>query len=221
MLLGKPTTFFGGGGMSAMVTGIGTLKGLLLAAMRHSRTYVGTRGKSQFLTVGKGLHLGAGVRLWAPDHLRLGNYVYLGKDVLIECNASIGDYCMLANRVALIGRHDHDYRCVGTPIRFAPWIGGSATGGCEEEVSIADDVWIGFGSIVLTGTQIGRGAIVGAGSVVVRNVEPYAIVAGTPARQVGVRMPEADRARHEATLREGCYKLSERGLQHCVVQPRL
>ena len=58
------------------------------------------------------------------------------------------------------------------------------------EVVIADRVWIGFRAIVLPGVTIGEGAVVGAGAVVTRDVSPFAIVAGNPAKVVGERTKE-------------------------------
>jgi maltose O-acetyltransferase len=55
------------------------------------------------------------------------------------------------------------------------------------DVVIGDRVWIGYRAIVLPGVQIAEGAVVGAGAVVTRNVEPYTIVAGNPARKIGER----------------------------------
>lgn len=54
----------------------------------------------------------------------------------------------------------------------------------EKEVVIEDDAWIGAAAIILPGVTIGRGAIVGAGAVVNRNVAPYTVVAGVPAREI-------------------------------------
>ena len=73
---------------------------LLLATLRRTRTVLKVLGKKRFLIFGKDLHLGANVRLWAPDRLRIGDNVYIGKDSLIECNATIGNHCLIANRVA-------------------------------------------------------------------------------------------------------------------------
>ena len=57
------------------------------------------------------------------------------------------------------------------------------------EVSIGDRAWIGFRAIILPGLSIGEGAVVAAGAVVTRSVEPFAIVAGVPARKIGERNP--------------------------------
>jgi len=61
----------------------------------------------------------------------------------------------------------------------------------RDHVSIGDDVWIGHGAIVLPGRSIGTGAVVGAGSVVTKDVPDYAIVVGNPARQIRQRFPDA------------------------------
>ncbi len=56
-------------------------------------------------------------------------------------------------------------------------------------VKIEDDVWIGFNAAVMKGVTIGRGAVIGACAVITKNVEPYAIMAGNPARKVGESRP--------------------------------
>ncbi len=72
----------------------------ILAALRRLQTHLAVAGKGRFLTAGAGLHVGRGTRLWAPTSLRIGRCVYVGKQVHIEANADIGDYCLIANRVA-------------------------------------------------------------------------------------------------------------------------
>ena len=60
------------------------------------------------------------------------------------------------------------------------------------DVSIGDHAWIAYRAIIMPGVIIGEGAVVGAGAVVTKNVEPYTIVAGNPARFIGVRSSEID-----------------------------
>lgn len=195
------------------------MNAFVLKTLRRVRTALKVFGKKRFLIYGKGLHLGANVRLWAPDKLQIGDYVYIGKDTLIECNAVIGNHCLIANRVAFVGRHDHDFRRLGIPVRLSPWIGDLAHSSAvrREEVIVSDDVWIGFSAILLTGITVGRGAIVAAGAVVTKDVEPYAIVAGNPASQVGVRFATDEIRRHEEALERTRSFESERVLQHGVV----
>lgn len=73
--------------------------------------------------------------------------------------------------------------------------GFAARGG---DVNIGDRVWIGYRAIVLPGVTIGEGAVVGAGAVVTRDVLPYAIVAGVPARKVGERQRDLNYHLHYA-----------------------
>ena len=61
-------------------------------------------------------------------------------------------------------------------------------------------MWIGYGSIVVSGVHIGRGAIVAAGSVVLKDVEPYSIVAGNPAREISKRFIDNQIREHEKVL---------------------
>lgn len=152
------------------------------------------------VVLGKRVHLGLGTILYAPHRMTVGDDVYIGKGCTIECDGVIGAHTMLGNRVGLVGRHDHDVSVVGASVRFAPWIGDKDAAGRAEAVYVGPDVWIGYGAIVLTGVRIGRGAIVAAGTVVTHDVAPYAIVAGVPARAIGIRFAAADIEEHEDSL---------------------
>lgn len=70
----------------------------------------------------------------------------------------------------------------------------------SEDVVIAEDAWIGANSIILPGANIGRGCIVGAGTVVTKPTQPYSVVAGNPARLISVTMKLEDILRHEEAL---------------------
>jgi acetyltransferase-like isoleucine patch superfamily enzyme len=154
------------------------------------------------VTIGKRVHIGVGTTLWAPRGLRVGDNVYIGKRCTIECDGTIGSNVLIANDCGLIGRYDHDFSQVGVTMRDAPWIGHPSYRGpgAGLVVEIGDDVWLGFRSVILTGVRVGRGALVAAGSVVCRNVEPYAVVAGVPARPVGSRFSPAQVIEHEKLL---------------------
>lgn len=200
-----------------------TLIKLILAVLRRFRTWLAVVGKSSYLSYGRDLHVGIGTTLWAPTHLALGDCVYIGKHVHIEANCRIGSYCLIANSVAIVGRHDHDFSAEGFPMRFAPWIGSKRFPSqyAKHEAVIQDDVWLGYGAIVLTGLTIGRGSVVAAGSVVTHNIPPYSIAAGIPAKVIGQRFNCQEAiGRHEAAIRDGKFNSSERGYDHFVIEPK-
>ncbi len=149
---------------------------------------------------GKHLHLGIGTILWAPHLLIIGDNVYVGKYCTIECDGSIGNNVLIANQVGLVGRLDHDYHVIGVPVRGAPWIGDRNYSQPSAEIIIEDDVWIGYGAVVLSGVKIGRGTIIAAGAVVTKDVPPYAIVAGVPALPIGKRFSWDEIKQHEMEL---------------------
>lgn len=142
--------------------------------------------------IGRGFHVGRGVVLWAKKRIRIGVNCYIGRHSQIECDSDIGNNVIMANRVAFVGRYDHDYLHVGTPTRLASQIRDEDYDwkGVELKVVVEDDVWIGYGAIILSGVTIGEGAIVAAGSVVTKDVVAYSIVGGNPAKQIAARFPD-------------------------------
>ena len=154
--------------------------------------------------IGTGFHAGRGTHIWAPNKLVIGKNFYMGRYSQIECDALIGDYVMFGNFVCLVGKYDHNYEEVGVPIRESINIRSPHYHwkGRDLETRIGDDVWIGLGSIVLSGVKIGEGSVIAAGSVVTRDVDQYAIYAGNPAKKIRERFSsEADLERHIHAMR--------------------
>lgn len=163
------------------------------------------------VSFGRNLHVGVGSVIWAPRHLTIGRDVYVGKNVTIQIDGQIGDSVLIANNVGIVGKTDHDIQSVGIPIRKAPWVGDNPLA-LSHRTRIGSDVWIGYGSVVLSGITIGDSAIVAAGSVVTRDVAPNTVVAGTPATVRRNRFTESDFAAHWAGLADrGLARLSEDG----------
>jgi chloramphenicol O-acetyltransferase type B len=136
--------------------------------------------------IGKGFHSGIRVRIWGKQQIRIGKNFYIGRDSLIESDVVIGDNVIFGNRVALVGRYDHHYQQVGVPIRLASQIRDDDYDwlGLNSLTSIEDDVWVGYGAIIMSGVKIGTGSIIASGSLVNKYVEPYSIYAGVPAKKI-------------------------------------
>jgi acetyltransferase-like isoleucine patch superfamily enzyme len=155
--------------------------------------------------LGPGFHAGARVRLWAKDKLVIGRQFYIGRDSQIETDCIIGDYVIFGNRVAIVGRYDHHYQQLGIPVRMASQIRDADYNwkGLTNITTIEDDVWVGYGSIIMSGVKIGKGSIIAAGSLITKDVEPYSIYGGVPAKKIKNRFDsEADLNQHLLTYQE-------------------
>jgi acetyltransferase-like isoleucine patch superfamily enzyme len=127
------------------------------------------------IAIGDYCYIGEGSRVWSAASLTIGHRVFIAHGVNIHDSD--------AHSLSAAERHHH----------FRDVVVHEAADFAEEanaaDIVIANDVWIGFNSTVLKGIKIGEGAVVGAGSVVTRDVEPYTVVAGNPAVSVGKSLP--------------------------------
>lgn len=134
--------------------------------------------------------------LAAKHGFSIGDFTYGAPKVRFASAAApliIGNYCSIADQVEIFlgGNHRSDFATTypfGALKRLWPGVGdlddpATTRGG----VTIGHDVWIGSGAVILSGVRIGNGAVIGARSVVTRDVAPYAIVAGNPARTLRTR----------------------------------
>jgi acetyltransferase-like isoleucine patch superfamily enzyme len=133
-----------------------------------------------------GFHAGARVRIWARKTLIIGKDLYIGRDSFIETDCIIGDYVIIGNKVGIVGRYDHNYQQIGTPVRLASAIRDHDYNwkGKDLVTVIGNDVWIGYGATIMQGVKINDGAIIAAGSVITRDVDAYCIYGGNPARKI-------------------------------------
>lgn len=138
----------------------------------------------------------------------IGAFTYTGRGCEVYSTASIGRYCSLGQEILIgAGQHPTDWlststffyrknRWVGTPLTNEFYAAQTKTfDAVKALVVIGNDVWIGSRAVIMAGVTIGHGAIIAAGAVVTRDVEPYAIVGGVPARPIRKRFDEETVAR--------------------------
>ncbi|SFN30212.1 Acetyltransferase (isoleucine patch superfamily) [Formivibrio citricus] len=128
----------------------------------------------------------------------VGDHTFVQRDSII-CNADIGKFCSIAMRVAVgLGQHPTTYAS-SHPAFYAAHQPVAKTYCTEDHFNpfrktvIGHDVWIGQNALINDGISVGTGAIVAAGAVVTKDVPPYAIVGGVPAKVIKFRFDEGTR----------------------------
>ncbi|MFN3491410.1 MAG: acyltransferase [Anaerolineales bacterium] len=152
----------------------------------------------RFKKLGANSHLGMGLLVYDPQNIKIGeNFsirrnsvlgaingeLVIGNNVSIAENVTVnasekgkiilGNYVLIAPNTVLRAS-DHVTTRADQTIREQGHTGG--------EIIVEDDVWIGANCVVVAGTRIGKGAVIAAGAVVTKDVEPYTIVGGVPAK---------------------------------------
>lgn len=135
------------------------------------------------LSLGRNVRIEAGCTLNCPDApLTLGDGCFLNKNVRITSGP--GGECRIGNQVTIgpnvvIETATHNHERVDIPI--------AEQGLSFKPITIEDDVWIAANAVITQGVTVGRGSIVGAGAVVTKDVEPYTVVGGVPAKRIRSR----------------------------------
>lgn len=144
-----------------------------------------------------------GKKCYIDRHVEMKNFNYFNAnqvEIIIESNTKMGSFCSIAPGV-MIGLGNHDVHEVSThPILCNPYysdvlgvkFSGKRVGlqDQEEETIVGSDVWIGARATIKRGLHIGDGAIIAGGAMVTKDVAPYSIVGGIPAKVIGYRFDQ-------------------------------
>lgn len=142
---------------------------------KHNGTNLVLVSCSNCISVGKGTY---------------GDLFVLGRSDTEGGKLIIGNYCSIASKVTFIISSDHPTQHVSTfPFRVK-MMGEENEAISKGDIVLDDDVWVGANATILSGVHIGQGAVVAAGAVVSKDVPPYAIVGGVPAKVIKYRFSQ-------------------------------
>lgn len=153
---------------------------------------IGSVFVSQFIEYEQPVQLAGGAFVAS----RIGGFSYMSLGVRIH-HTTIGRYCSIADNVTTAPGDRPTDHISTSPASFSgtfDWFRPAefpSSDGVEQKVTIGNDVWIGTDVLILGGVKIGDGAIIGARSVVTRDVAPYTIVGGVPARVIRKRFEDS------------------------------
>lgn len=136
--------------------------------------------------------------------IRIGMKNTVAPGAIIQGNVSLGDHCSVQTGTMIIGAGEQGPIRIGNYVRIAPFVQMIATnhrfadpdktihsqGMDPAPITIEDDVWVGGRVIITAGVTVGRGSVLAAGAVVTKDVAPYSVVGGVPAKFIKSRKPE-------------------------------
>ena len=169
---------------------------LLFNLRRLNNLFIRKYEVTLFKKFGKGSFISTGCT-FTFRNVSIGNNTYIGKNCVIQSEHGeiiIGNNVMFGAGVHIHGGN-HEYNHVGMLMRDVKKNPGS-----DGRVVIEDDVWVGSNAMILRGVRVGGGAVVGAGAIVTKDVKPYTIVVGNPARMIKERFTEKELKEHKRLL---------------------
>jgi acetyltransferase-like isoleucine patch superfamily enzyme len=155
---------------AVIVNNYGPVDAIEIGAHTHIKGEVLTFGHGGKIRIGEYCYVGEQSRIWSALGITIGDRVLISHNVNIYDNST--------HPLSAKKRHEQFRQIItaGHPTRNIDL--------SEQPILISNDAWIGCMSIIMAGVTIGEGAIVGAGSVVTKDVPPYTIVAGNPAKVI-------------------------------------
>jgi acetyltransferase-like isoleucine patch superfamily enzyme len=156
----------------------------------------------------------------------IGEGTYGAPDVIFYdagAQLSIGKYCSIAPHVTILLGGEHHYEWATSYPFCLLFENASSLPGypySRGDVTIGNDVWIGYGAVILSAVAIGNGSVIAAGSVVTKDFEPYTLGGGIPAKLIRPRFHESTiKALQEIAWRDRTYQMSVNSGACC--SPRL
>ena len=156
--------------------------------------------KGSLASCGKNVCIGRGSNFSGIENVSIGNYSSLGSGTRIlttRAKVKIENYVMFGPAVTIVSG-DHRTDMIG---KYMAEIADSDKRPNDDlDVIIEDDVWVGTKAVILKGVTVGKGSVVAAGSIVTKDVPPYSIVGGVPARVIKMRFTPEEIKEHETIL---------------------
>lgn len=138
-------------------------------------------------------------------NIALGDDVYIGPGALLSASESqivFNNKIILGPNVTMMGG-DHNISMIGKYMFDVK----EKLPENDLPIIIEDDVWIGTGAIILKGVKVGTGSVIAAGALVIKNVPPYSIVGGVPAKVLKMRFKEDEIIQHSQLIKNPSFKI--------------
>ena len=139
----------------------------------HNGTCAASMFDPQYVHIGKATY--------GPLNIRQANKVF---------HLYIGNFCSVGGDVVFMLNSEHPLGNISTYPFKVKFAGASAEAAGKGDIVVGDDVWIGERAMIMSGVTIGQGAVVAAGAIVTKDVPPYVIVGGVPAKVIKYRFRE-------------------------------
>ena len=140
----------------------------------HNKTIPVNINKIESIIIGKKTYGAINVTNFSPENIKL----------------IIGSYCSISSGVQFLLGGEHQVNSISTYPFKVQCFGQVKEASSKGNIIVGDDVWIGTNAIICSGVKIGQGAVIAAGAIVTKNVEPYAIFGGNPAKLIRYRFEE-------------------------------